>query len=141
MSAKYFLDTNVLCYVFDLTAPLKRQRADALVNRALISGEGCISFQVAQEFLHLCQRKFQVPMTAAEATLYLEDTLGPLCQIFSSAGLLKSALEIKDRYKFHFYDALIVAAALDAGCERLYSEDLQHGQTIGSLRIENPFAA
>ncbi len=139
MNAKFFLDTNVLCYVFDPTAPLKRQRADALVNRALSSREGCISFQVAQEFLHLCQRRFQVPMTAAEGALYLEDTLRPLCRVFPSIDLLKSALELRDRYKFHFYNSLIVAAALDAGCERLYSEDLQHGQQIAQLRIENPF--
>jgi len=122
-----------------LTAPLKRERATALVNRALTLGEGCISLQVAQEFLHLCQRKFQVPMTAAEAVLYLNDTLRPLCRVFPSVDLLKNALDIKDRYKFHFYDALIVAAALDAGCERLYSEDLNHGQDIEGLRIENPF--
>jgi predicted nucleic acid-binding protein len=78
-------------------------------------------------------------MTAAEAVLYLNDTLRPLCRVFPSVDLLKNALDVKDRYKFHFYDALIVAAALDAGCERLYSEDLNHGQAIERLRIENPF--
>ncbi len=140
MNVKYFLDTNVIYYSFDPTAPLKRQRAEALIGRALTLRDGCISFQVAQEFLHLCQRKFQTPMTAAEAAFYLDKTLKPLCQVFPSFDLLQNALEIKDRYGFHFYDSLIVAAALEAGCERLYSEDLQHGQAIGALRIENPFA-
>ena len=141
MSVKYFLDTNILVYVFDPMAPLKRERANALVNRALTLGEGCISLQVAQEFLHLCQKKFQAPMTAAEATLYLEDTLKPLCRVFPTVDLLKSALQVKDRHQYHFYDALIVAAALEARCDRLYSEDLSHGQTIGALRIENPFVS
>ena len=100
-----------------------------------------ISFQVAQEFLNLCQRKFTPPMTYNEAQIFLEEILLPLCRVFPSITLLGSALQVKDRYKFHFYDALIVAAALEAGCERLYSEDLQHGQAIGSLRVENPFAA
>ena len=58
-----------------------------------------------------------------------------------SAGLYTQALELKARWKFSFYDSLIVAAALEAGCKRLYSEDLQHGQRIQGLRIENPFRA
>ncbi len=57
------------------------------------------------------------------------------------ASYRTGALEIKDRHQYHFYDALIIAAALEAGCERLYSEDLSHGQMIGALRIENPFLA
>lgn len=140
MSVKFFLDTNVIYYSFDSAAPLKRERAQALLDRALTLHEGCISFQVAQEFLHLCQRKFETPMTVAEAAFYLENTLKPVCEVLPSFDLLRSALEVKGRYGFHFYDALIVAAALEAGCERLYSEDLQHGQAIGALRIENPFA-
>jgi predicted nucleic acid-binding protein len=139
MSVKSFLDTNIICYCFDRTAPLKQQRAEALVSRARSEHDGCISFQVVQEFLNICQRKFETPMTAAEAALYMRTVLQPVCEVFPSFDLLQSALEIKDRYGFHFYDALIVAAALEAGCERLYSEDMQHGQAIGSLRIENPF--
>jgi predicted nucleic acid-binding protein len=54
-------------------------------------------------------------------------------------ALFERALEVQDRYGYAFYDALIVAAALEAGCTRLYSEDLQDGQRIGALTIENPF--
>lgn len=136
-----FFDTNILAYAFTRQVPDKRQRALQLVERGLNSGRGVISFQVAQEFLNLCQRKFTPPMTYNEAQIFLEEILLPLCRVFPSITLLGSALQVKDRYKFHFYDALIVAAALEAGCERLYSEDLQHGQAIGSLRVENPFAA
>ncbi len=140
MSAKFFLDTNILAYAFTWDSPEKRLRAQQLVERGINSHNGTISFQVAQEFLSLSQRKFNPPLGKAEAQLYLREVLTPLCRVFPSMALLDNALEIKDRYKFHFYDALIVAAALEAGCERLYSEDLQHGQSIGALRIENPFA-
>ena len=139
MSASFFLDTNVLAYAFDPAAPAKRERARELVNEALSSGSGCISLQVAQEFLNICLRKFAVPMTVPEAAAYLEETLTPLCRVFPSIDLLKSALELKERCRYSFYDSLIIAAALEAGCELLYSEDLHHGQQIGRLRIVNPF--
>jgi predicted nucleic acid-binding protein len=56
-----------------------------------------------------------------------------------SIDLLKSALELKERCRYSFYDSLIIAAALEADCDLLYSEDLHHGQQIGRLRIVNPF--
>ena len=139
MSARFFLDTNILVYSFDPTAPLKRQKAASLVNEALISGKGCISLQVAQEFLNLCQRKFAVPMTAAEAAGYLRTTLASLCKVFPPVSLLEDALDLRQKLGYRFYGSLIVAAAREAGCEKLYSEDMHHGQSIGRLRIENPF--
>ena len=63
----------------------------------------------------------------------------PLCEIHSSFMLYKDALLIKDRWKYSFYDSLIIAAALKANCTILYSEDLQHGQIIDDLKIVNPF--
>ena len=56
-----------------------------------------------------------------------------------SSTLYERALELQGRYRFSFYDSLVVAAALESGCTRLYSEDLQHGQRVGGLTIENPF--
>jgi len=64
----------------------------------------------------------------------------PLWRIMPSQALYQSALDLHARYQFSFYDSLIIAAALAAGCTRLYSEDLQHGQRIEGLTIENPFA-
>jgi predicted nucleic acid-binding protein len=140
MSARFFLDTNILVYTFDLTAPVKREKAAALVKEALDSRRGCISLQVAQEFLNLCQRKFPTPMTAAQAAQHLKSVLAPLCAVFPSLHLLEDALDLQAQLKFSFYDSLIVAAALEARCDTLYSEDLQHGQQIGRLKIVNPFA-
>jgi predicted nucleic acid-binding protein len=139
MSAKFFLDTNILAYAFTRQSLDKRKRASQLLELGLNTGAATISFQVAQEFLNLSQRKLTPPMTLGEARIFIQEVLTPLCRVFPSTTLLGSAMEIKDRYKFHFYDSLIVAAALEAGCERPYSEDLQHGQQIAQLRIENPF--
>jgi predicted nucleic acid-binding protein len=57
-----------------------------------------------------------------------------------STALYIRAVEVRTRYRYSFYDSLIIAAALEAGCTRLYSEDLQHGQRIERLTIVNPFA-
>ena len=71
----------------------------------------------------------------------MQHTLVPLWRVQPSPALYAKAMEIQQRLGFGFHDSLIVAAALEAGCQRLLSEDLQHGQRIGKLRVENPFRA
>ncbi len=72
----------------------------------------------------------------------MRSTLEPLCKVYpDSTALFEAALDSHGRYKHSFYDSLIIAAALDARCELLYSEDLQHGQQIRRLRIVNPFVS
>jgi predicted nucleic acid-binding protein len=137
MSAENFLDTNVLVYTFDETDPDKRRQAETLVNESLASGNGCVSFQVVQETLHVLIRRLRFVPEDARRTL--EQILVPLWQVNPTASLYQSAIALQGRYGFSFYDALIVAAALEAGCVRLYSEDLQHGQQIQRLTILNPF--
>jgi predicted nucleic acid-binding protein len=78
-------------------------------------------------------------MDVGDATRYLATTLEPLWRVQPSAELFRAGLALQARYRFGFYDSLIVAAALSAGCARLYSEDLQHGQRIEGLTIEDPF--
>jgi predicted nucleic acid-binding protein len=137
-AAEFFLDTNVLVYTFDQTAPVKQAKAQALLEQALL-GEGCISFQVIQEFLNLALRKFDPPMSEAQAHRYLKTILEPLCMVYAGIPLYQKALDIRQRWHFSFYDAVIIAAALDAGCSILYSEDLQHQQQVEALTILNPF--
>jgi predicted nucleic acid-binding protein len=139
MSAADFLDTNVLVYLFDETDERKRSIASELVRTALASGEACISFQVVQETLQVVTRKLDPPATAAEATRLLDDVLAPLWTVSPTPTLYRRAVELQERHGLSFYDALIVAAALEAGCTRLLSEDLQGGQRIEKLTIENPF--
>jgi predicted nucleic acid-binding protein len=86
-------------------------------------------------------RKLSTVVTAMDARRFLDEVLVPLWKIMPSQALHERGLDIQARYQYSFYDALIIAAALSAGCTRLLSEDLQHGQRIEGLRIENPFVA
>lgn len=97
------------------------------------------NFQVVQECLNTAIRKAEIPLTTEEMKRYLNSFLMPLYRVQPSLNLYHAALDIKTLYRFGFYDSLIVAAALESGCKTLYSEDLQHGQQIEGLTIENPF--
>ncbi len=138
---KFFLDTNIFVYTFDDRAPEKRSKARFLVETALRNQTGITSFQVIQEFLNVATGKFEKPLSRGDCSLYLDRVLSPLCDIHSSPMLYESALDVQERWKFSFFDSLIVAAALSGSCGILYSEDLQHGQKIRELTIENPFLA
>lgn len=140
MSADFF-DSNVFVYLFDETDAAKHAAARGLVADALAQGTGIVSFQVVQEVLSVLTRKLKVIARAEDAESFMQQTLVPLWQVQPSPELYASALDIQQRQGSSFYDSLVVAAALQAGCGRLFSEDLQHGQRIGRLRVENPFRA
>ena len=139
MSAKYFLDTNIFVYSLDITAPAKARRAARLIRDGLDSGNGIVSYQVVQEFFSAAFRRFSKPMSAFAAEEYLNTVFRPLLAVHSSPALLVSALQVYAQHHLSWYDSLIVAAAQEVGCSVLYSEDLQHGQRLDGLRIENPF--
>lgn len=140
MNGKFFLDTNILIYSFDSKNPIKQQRAQHLIAQALSCQEGVISFQVVQEFLNAARRKFINPLSITDCQTYLTQVLMPLCQIYPQLEFYKEALIIEERYKYSFYDSLILTAALQAHCQILYTEDLQTGQLIErTLKIVNPF--
>ncbi len=136
-----FIDTNVFLYLFDETDAAKRRAAEELVRAGLESGAATISFQVVQEILNIVTRKLRTPASLDQARRLLDTVLVPMWRVMPTQALYHRALDIHVRYQFSFYDALMVAAALAAGCTRLYSEDLQHGQRIEGLTIENPFRA
>ncbi len=140
MKDRFFLDTNVLVYTFDGRSAAKQKTAKQLVETALSSQKGFISYQVAQEFLNVASRKFAEPLSSSDCLRYLNQVLTPLCGIFSSIALYERALTINERWRYAFYDSLIIASALSLDCKTLYSEDLQAGQTIQTLTIENPFS-
>ena len=136
-----FIDSNVLLYLFDETDDQKRGIAERLVEEGLREANACISYQVVQEVLNVVSSKFDPPASIGDARILLDQVLLPLWRIMPSQALYHRALDVKDRYRFSFYDSLIVAAALQFGCRRLYTEDLQSGQSIEHLTIENPFAS
>ena len=136
-----FIDTNVFVYLFDETDGRKRSKAKEIVRTALETRSARISHQVVQETLNVVTRKLPTPMTAEQAKQFLEQVLMPLWQVMPSQTLYRRGLDIQGRFGFSFYDSLIVAAALESGATRLYSEDMQDGQQIGGLTIENPFKA
>lgn len=139
MSGRYFLDTNILAYCFDPRAPAKRARANQLVREGLDKRSAVISYQVLQEFTNLALRKFEPRMQLHDIRQYAVTVLRPLLAVNSSIALYLEALEVAERYRFSWYDSLVIAAALHLQCEILYSEDLQHRQRVEGLQIVNPF--
>jgi predicted nucleic acid-binding protein len=135
----FFLDTNILAYTFDVSAPKKRQCAMAWVRYALDTGRGIIGTQVVQEFVQLAQRKFTVPLTPPHLRMYLKSVLFPLCQHSPSTATYEHALDIQKKTGFAWYDTLIVTAAIETSCKWLISEDMSDGREIGPLTIRNPF--
>jgi predicted nucleic acid-binding protein len=135
-----FLDSNVFLYLFDETDSAKRSIARRLVKEGIESGESCISFQVVQETLSVLTGKLKKRASAAEAGRFLDEVLSPFWRVMPSPALYRRGLELQERFSLGFYDALIVAAAQEAGCTRLWSEDMQDGLRIDRLTIRNPFA-
>jgi predicted nucleic acid-binding protein len=126
-----FFDTNLLVYAFlDVE---KRQRA-----LDLLASGGVISVQVLNEFTNVARRKRQ------RSWPDIQNAVSVICAQFPdivplTADTHRVALALAREHDFAFYDALIVASAIEAGCDVLYSEDMQHGRAIGGLTIRNPF--
>jgi predicted nucleic acid-binding protein len=132
-----FLDTNVLVYAFDEGEPAKREVARDLVEEHLMGDDGMLSVQVLREF-YSATRKPSYPLPdeeAAEAVRYL----AAFSPISEDVGMVLGAVRRSRELVLSFWDALIVEAALKGGADRLLTEDLQHGQVIEGLRVENPF--
>ena len=139
MSDRFFLDTNIFVYSFDRSATLKARKAAQLIRKALTTQKGIISYQVVQEFFNVALRKFSRPMKMSDAEQYLGTVFRPLLSVHSSQGLYAEALQLQARSGLSWYDSLIVSAAIQAQCDLLFTEDLQHGQQFGSLHVANPF--
>ena len=134
-----FIDSNVFVYLFDHTDTRRREIARETVQRGIAEGSAVISFQVVQEVLNVTNHKMEQPLSDTDAIAFFDTVLAPLWRVYPSGELYRRAMEVKTRYRFGFYDSLIVASALESGCTRLLTEDLQDGQTIGSLTVRNPF--
>jgi predicted nucleic acid-binding protein len=140
MSGRFFLDTNIFVYSFDVSSPKKSARARKLIRSAIETRGGIVSYQVLQEFFNVALRRFSKPMSAVDAEQYLSTTFRPLLSVNSSQAFYGEALRIGASFQLPWYNSLIVASAIEGHCEVLYSEDFQDGQQLGSITISDPFA-
>ncbi len=125
-----FFDTNILVYAF-----LDVEKRDAALT--VISGGGTISAQVLNEFTNVARRRRREWPEIAEAIGVIRDRFPDISPLTAETHAV--ALALAQDHGFSFYDALIAAAAVGAGCDTLYSEDMQHGRVIDGLTIRNPF--
>lgn len=139
MSVEFFFDTNLFIYQLEASDGYKFSVSNQLIRNSIEKQNGCISFQVVQECLNTMIRKAEIPMDRDEINVYMKTVLIPLWSVYPSIKLYQKCLDIQERYKFSFYDSLIIAATLEAGCTTLYSKDLQHGQQIDTVTVHNPF--
>lgn len=132
MTAKVFFDTNTLLYL------VSSDLAKADRAQELLAAGGTISVQVLNELLNVCRRKFGSSWAQADTLL---DLVREKCLVEPlTAGTHELGRRLAQRHQLSIYDAMIVAAALLAGCEMLYSEDLHHGLVIDQrLTVCNPF--
>ena len=130
--AKRFFDTNILLYLLSADAA-KADRVEEVV-----AAGGTLSVQVLNEFTAVALRKLGMKVSQVREAL---EPIIEVCQVIPlTTQIHQRALQITERYRFAFYDASIVAAALESGSTTLYSEDLQHGQIIDrTLTVKNPF--
>lgn len=131
-----FFDTNILVYAYDARHPAKREIARSLLEDAVGSGSLVVSSQVLVEFYASCVRKNILSGSQALALLRLWSEHDAVAQ---TPELVLRGIELHQKHSLSQWDGLIVQAALDARCDVLLSEDLQHGRRFGELEVVNPF--
>jgi predicted nucleic acid-binding protein len=131
MSDKPFFDTNVLVYAFS------KDDARQEVARRLLAMGGVIGVQTLNEFVAVAKRAARSWEQISEALVAIR-VLCP-APISLTIQTHETALRIAQRYQYRIFDSLIIAAAIEAGCRMLYSEDMNDGQAIENLTIRNPF--
>ena len=137
MSARYFVDTNLLLYAHTQASGEKNRKARALIEELWQDRSGVVSTQVLQEFYVNACRKTERPLRPSEARRLVADYM-TWELIVNDGDSILGALDIERRYRLSFWDALIVQAANTAAVAALYSEDLNHGQTYGMVQVINP---
>lgn len=137
MSARQFVDTNILVYAHDAGAGVKHQLAKALIEELWADRSGALSTQVLQELVVNLRKKAARPLGPEAARELASDYLAWHVVVNNGASILE-ALELEARYQISFWDALIVHAAQVSGASVLFSEDLSDGQMYGAVRVVNP---
>ena len=137
MIEKTFVDTNVLIYAHDVDAGTKYRIANSLLRQLWENRTGVLSGQVLQEFYANITHKISKPISRAKARMVV-DEYSRWC-LETTPHEIAAAFRIEDDARIGFWDALIIASALKRGATRILSEDLNAGQRISGIVIENPF--
>ena len=139
MTGSKFVDTNILLYANDKTAGEKQRKSAELLRALWSSHEGTLSTQVLQEFFYNATRKLSLPLNVPVARSIVQDYSVWLKGPITDTTLI-GAIDIHTSLGFSFWDSLIIKAALENGCDTLYSEDMHYGQVIENrLTVINPF--
>jgi predicted nucleic acid-binding protein len=138
MNAKTFVDTNVLVYAHDEREGYKQDIAKRILHCLQQDRSGALSMQVLQEFYNTVTRKLASPLPRDEARAIVDD-FSYWCVETTPKEIMR-AFQIEDEARINFWDAMIVATAIRSGATRILSEDLNPGQAIAGIQIENPFA-
>ena len=138
MSDRVFVDTNVFVYLFDSEEPRKQQTARTLLETLASSAIVVISTQVLQEFYVSVTRKLAKPLPVGQAEQATKN-LSAYNVVQIDVSMVFAAISLCQREQTSLWDALIVRAAVESGCTRLLSEDLQDGRKFESTAVENPF--
>lgn len=136
MTARSFLDTNILVYTDDQDEPEKRALALEIVKRCRRDRTGVVSSQVLQEYFVATTRKLGVPPETARRKVELFSRLD---LVLIGLEDILAAIDLHRLYQLSFWDALLIRAAICARCAVLVTEDLQHGQKIAGVEVLNPF--
>jgi predicted nucleic acid-binding protein len=136
--ARVFVDTNILLYSISKSEPEKQAISSRFLEATIRSGNGFVSPQVLHEFSVNALKKAGAPPATVVGMLSYFEQLNLVPTDFKS---VQRALAIIELASLSFWDACILSSAIDANCEQLISEDLNHGQVIGGVRIVNPFLA
>lgn len=134
-----FIDTNIFVYAYDNEDPTKTAISHTLLEGALISGAYAISTQVVGEFCNACLSKARIGLMPEQINDILDEVMLPLLAHRPDGDFYRRATALYGRYSLNFYDACIVQAAIDLGCDTLYTEDMQNGANYGGVRVVNPF--
>jgi predicted nucleic acid-binding protein len=137
MNDKIFVDTNILIYCFDDADPTKKKKAVQIMDELWDTSKGVLSLQVLKEFFVTVTEKLANKMEFRDAKAAIMDLLS--WNIFyETRSSMEKTLEIIQRYRLSLWDANIISAAILSDCATVYSEDLQHNQTIDGVQIVNP---
>ncbi len=132
-----FVDTNLFVYAHDESAGRKREVARDLITGLWETRTGCASVQVLQELFVNLTRKVPRPLSAGDAASLVRD-ISAWTIHSPRPGDVLSAIELHERVGVSFWDAMILTSARTLGCQVLYSEDLNAGQSYDGVRVVNP---